>query len=310
LTPNASRYLREDLSLARIHIFVPRPIYRQAAILEPVEEGDLEIFPPDMLEKIKAGLREPEPPMAQGTPMGGPDRPVFSPSLSPLELDAVLEGQASELLAKVRGRMSNSASLMQEWVPVNFRPEGQRGERPLTRDEEYQAWESLRETRVGRSLTTRPGEARGTLTATESHSYTRRPVTKERLALTRLVWDPQPFLVIIRTEELYPWLATARQVLQLQAVKVECNDREILTTPLAFGNLDLECAWIDLRGVVRLGDLGSFPTLESVQTMALPECSLPLPGLQGLRSIQDALEEGGRHGEGDLWWEVVPPPQI
>lgn len=281
-------------------VYIPRLIYRQVALMEPTQESDLRLLSPEFREKVTQGYRPPGVAISHET--SGPTRNRRSTRrrylavpftvLAADELTFYMDKTEEEMQRRIRGKLTNSAALSTELFPVNFRPMGRRGERPITREVEREAWEDIRQ---GRTIPSSP----------------RVSVATECTHLNRTIWDPQPFLILVPEKRYWDFLSVAATVLQLDAVSIQISAEQISISPTPMGELNHKGAFLEILCSLSPSDSGSFPTIGKVVEMKEPSPKRPLPGPSALQSILEILQDSAARGEEAPWWvpRLPPPPR-
>lgn len=282
------------------YIYIPRLIYKQVALMEPSQESDLQILTPEFREEVTRDSRQhgvviklstEEPRYPRTVTLRRKVR-IADTTMAADQLTYFMDEKEKQMQLLMRGKLANSAALSTELFPLNFRPMGQRGERPITREVEQEAWEGIRQVR------TIPSSPRASV-ATES------------TPLNRIIWDPQPFLILVPKKRYWDFLSVAATVLQLDAVSIQVSEKQITISRTPMGELNHKGAFLEILCSLSLSDSESFPTIGEVVEMKEPFPKRPLPGPSALHSIREILQDAENRGEEPPWWipRLPPPPR-
>lgn len=295
----------ESLRILRTNLYIPRAMYRRTSLVEAVDEKDLQVFKPEFRDRIRMSLTPPTDPVTAERPLGPRSVPVIGgPALGADQIEALMDAEAGRLESLVRGRLSESASLVQEYIPLNFRKEGLRGERQLSRMEEATSWEQIRRTSKSMSTT-----SEGRTRMTESFFYGPGAVTKSEISLSRVIWDPQPFLLVVPAESVPALLSTCSTALQMRGYLAKVDGPNIQLQPRRWASLDIGGAFLEVRASLPLMDLGSWPTLDGLKEAVQMLGSLALPGREAVEEVLEVLEQILEFGEELVWWIPSLPAQ-
>lgn len=282
------------------YIYIPRLIYKQVALMEPSQESDLQILTPEFREEVTKDSRQhgvifklntEEPRYPRTVTLRRKVR-IADTTMAADQLTYFMDEKEKQMQLLMRGNLTNSAALAIEFFPLNFRPLGFRGERPITREMERESWEDIR---LGRSI---PGSPRVS------------PV-RELTPLNRTIWDPQPFLILVPKDQYFDFLGNAVAVLQLDAVSVQSKANLLSFTYLPMGELNHKGAHLEILCSLSLNDLGYIPTLDNLVEAEEVPPQRPLPGPFALQTIREILQDAAVRGEEAPWWvpRMPPPPR-
>lgn len=192
---------------------------------------------------------------------------MFKASVDPVILEALSEHFAGPLATRILEDVKACLSVLPERVPLNLRPEGQRGERFAGRQEPRRRLNKV----------SRNGHPSG-LAETEI----------AQTVVGRVVWDPMLMPILLRKADL-PYPVGNPQTLSLQRIEWPVGGQEVNLTPIPWYRLDLADPFIHPLGALPLEALPDPLTCEAIAELVDGAAKgSPLEG--ALIALMDSLE--------------------
>ncbi len=274
----------KEWSCSLVEFHLERPIWRQAnfQFLEENPEAALRRSLDKMLPGWQEPLkRAPAPELYVGP---SPPSPPTSARISvgmeqmagagvPSESEAVELAIQLEELGYLAGDLlqwnstQRQYALLESWeyLPVSLKPPGERRERRVDLKGTVSRINRIK-VRQSKDQILRTASLKMKLVkANEDYLYsqeTRLEDREEHLA-GRMIWDPDPFLLLHRGEEFTNWIQQGSGFLRLQEVEAQ-EDGDLVLTPKPWGRLELLAPRMFLQGTIPLEALGGLPSLESL----------------------------------------------